>query len=178
MFGNTPGNGNENGGGIDPVKQAMANRNLGFSPPKIPEGQGVYELDRVWTRMSAGFKGRVVPLFCARLACVEHENPAHVGKVFGWTMGLGNDRPLAIVLEVMTKFLVLLFGEEAKKQIASPAVDQAIEAAYRDNFKAIVESQAFAGQPLKGRRIRINGVKTAEPDDKGKFYVNCYFDCA
>lgn len=174
MFG--PSDGNNNSGGVDPVRQAMANRNLGFNPPDLPEGAGVYEIDRVWTRVSSGKKAGM-PLFCARLKCVEHTNPANVGQMFGWINGLAG-RPLNIILEVQTKFLVLPFGEEAKKQIASPACDDAIIAAHTEGYKTLVETQAFAGQPLKGKRLRVNGVKSDKVDAKGKHYINYYFDCA
>lgn len=153
------------------LRQAMAARNLGTGGARIPEGTGVYSIDRVWTRMSR----KNVPLFCARLKCESHENPAHVGRVFEWVTNLaGVD--LNIILGTMTKFLILPFGEAAKKQMASPAADVAIMNAWKDGFKNVVETQTFAGQSLTGRQLRVTGIK-GEPDEKGKQYVNAYFDC-
>jgi hypothetical protein len=50
-------------------------------------------------------------------------------------------------------------------------------AVWKDQLKNLVETQSFAGQLLTGRKLRITGLKS-DPDEKGKQYVNAYFDVA
>ncbi len=179
MFG-SDNNGN-NTGVDDAVKAALANQNIGVRPERPPLGSGIYEIDRVYTDKSP-FNGLL--RFNARVICVSHDKPDAVGKAYIWQCKLAGQM-LSLTMQDMTKFLVCPFGIEARGQINTQACKDAIYGAHTSDYKEVVEKQAFYGQPLKGKRIKIDVVENHKVKDgqpvlnrRGKPFLNSYIDCA
>ena len=159
----------------DPLKAAIAGTTIGFGTPDLPRGMGVYELEKFSTGVS---KKDGTPYLRARYVCIEHTDKQHVGQTFQWTCNLTGSY-LNMIYERIAKFFILPFGATAKAKINSEAAKLAVHKAWSSNFKSEVETQTFAGQNMKGTRVRINGVESSGDKKRknGSTYTNFFFDC-
>jgi hypothetical protein len=163
----------------DALRAAFASQNIGIKNENLPLGTGTYEIDRVYTDKS---RDKGLPMFRARVVCVQHDDTTKVGKAYIWTCPLAGQH-LQMTTERMTRFLICAFGTEARAQINSAACKEAMYNAHSEDYKTVVESQAFLGNALKGRKIKIDVVvamKDGKPvlSKKGKVCNNDYVDCA
>lgn len=171
----------------DPVREAMRKAKVGIGTGGIPEGEGVFEVDRLHPGMSEKSGGERLQI---RYICKSHSNPENVGKVFEHHLyySASGKRTLSMVLGDFRRFLILPFGADAAKAIESPFVEDIMVNGFKERFKTLIENQGLKANdgtinPYKGKLVKLTCKKVVGKkfDEKtqavvDKTYFNTYCD--
>lgn len=180
-------NNNQGQSAADPVREAMRKARVGIGTGGIPEGEGIFEVDRLHPGMSERSGGERLQI---RFICISHEKAENVGKAFEHHLyySASGKRTLSMVLSDFRRFLIVPFGPDAVKAIESPQVETLIVDGFKERFATVCKNQGITlGDgtiaPYKGKRVKLTCEKVVGKkfNDKtqaleDKTYYNTYCD--